>query len=120
MGYDTQGLPKNINELLVLSALRAGPRHGYQIALDVEDVSGGVFDLQHGTLYPLLHRLERDGRVEGRWTVGGGRRRKEYSLTPAGRRHLGVEGRALHAAMQRLSEVLGVADAKLRPRRAEG
>ena len=119
MSYDTQGLSRSINELLVLSALRKGRRHGYQIALDVEDASGGVFDLQHGTLYPLLHRLERDGLVEGRWTEAGGRRRKEYALTPAGRRHLGVEGRALHVAMQCLSEVLGVATTGLRPRRVQ-
>jgi DNA-binding PadR family transcriptional regulator len=120
MSYDTQGLARNINELLVLSALRKGRRHGYQIALDVEAASGGVFDLQHGTLYPLLHRLERDGLIAGRWREGDGRRRKEYTLTAAGRRHLGVEGRALHVAMERLSEVLGIAHTVLRPRRAQG
>ncbi len=120
MGYDTQALPKNINELLVLSALRGGVKHGYQIALDVEDASGGMFDLQHGPLYPLLHRLERDGLVAGRWTEGGGRRRKEYALTAAGRKHLGREGRALRAAMQRLVELLGVSDGGLRARPAEG
>lgn len=121
MTIDTQSLGRSVNELLVLAALRSGPRHGYQIALDVEAASDGVFDLQHGTLYPLLHRLERDGLVTGRWTEQSGRRRKEYALTAAGRRHLGAEAQALRATMERLIDMLGATgDGTLRTRTSEG
>lgn len=88
MAVDTQFLGKRMNELLVLSTLRSGARHGYQIALEVESRSGGAFELQHGTLYPILHRLEREGLIRGRWQKEAGRQRKEYVLTRAGRRHL--------------------------------
>jgi PadR family transcriptional regulator, regulatory protein PadR len=91
---DIQGLARGINELLVLSTLREGSKHGYQIALDVESESGGVFTFQHGTLYPILHRLEDEGLIRGAWSRGPGRRKKVYSLTEAGRRHLeGATGR---------------------------
>ena len=58
-------LSKRINELMVLAVLEHGPAHGYQIALSVEERTGGTFSFQHGTLYPILHRLEDEGRVRG-------------------------------------------------------
>jgi PadR family transcriptional regulator PadR len=85
---DVQALGRTIHEVLILAVLRTGPRHGYQIALDVEEETGGAFTFQHGTLYPILHRLEAAGRIRGRWDRSGGRRRKEYALTPEGRAHL--------------------------------
>lgn len=85
---DLQALSKRINEMLVLGTLRDDEKHGYQIAMDVADESLGLFEIQHGTLYPILHRLEDRGWIEGRWEKGDGRRRKVYRLTPAGRRHL--------------------------------
>ena len=63
--FDVQGFARGINELLILSTLRDGAKHGYQIALDVEEGSNGLFRFRHGTLYPILHRLERDGHIEG-------------------------------------------------------
>lgn len=88
---DIQAFAKGMNELLVLAALRSGPRHGYQIALELERRSGGLFSLQHGTLYPILHRLERGGLIAGEWSRRGGRRRKVYALTASGRTHLDAE-----------------------------
>ena len=80
-----QALPRTCNEALILAALAAGPRHGYQIALDLEARSGGAFRLKHGTLYPILHRLEGEGYIEGAWSDEGPRgKRKAYRLTPAG------------------------------------
>ena len=79
--FDAQGFARGIHELLVLAALREEPRHGYQIALDVEAQSNGVFRFRHGTLYPLLHRMEANGLIQGRWSSGAGRRKKVYSLT---------------------------------------
>lgn len=88
---DIQAFAKGMNELLVLAALRSGARHGYQIAVDLERRSGGLFSLQHGTLYPILHRLEREGLLRGEWSRVGGRRRKVYGLTAAGRERLAEE-----------------------------
>lgn len=87
--FDSQLTTRRINELLILSVLSHAPMHGYQIALEVEERSGGFFRLQHGTLYPILHRLEEEGVVGGDWSdPAQGRARKQYSLTRAGRRYL--------------------------------
>lgn len=74
---------------MILTQLReASPLHGYQVALEVEERSGGFFPFSHGTLYPILHRLERDGLIAGQWSdPAKGRPRKEYALTEAGRVH---------------------------------
>jgi PadR family transcriptional regulator PadR len=103
---DTQTVGRRINELLVLSSLQTGAKHGYQIALDVERETGGAFGLQHGTLYPILHRLEKEGSIKGVWT-GEGRRRKEYLLTRDGLQRLGREAGSLSAAFERLLTILG-------------
>lgn len=76
---------------LLLAVLEEGPRHGYAIIEALRTGSGGAFDLPTGTVYPALHRLERAGLVGSRWHVIGGRRRREYELTPSGRRALGDE-----------------------------
>lgn len=100
--FDVQGFARDINVLLVLSILRGGPLHGYQIALDVETQSNGLFRFRHGTLYPILHRLEAEGLVRGAWSrEGGGRKRKEYRLTPRGERHLEGEAERVEDIMRR-------------------
>ncbi|HLU26298.1 MAG TPA: helix-turn-helix transcriptional regulator [Longimicrobiales bacterium] len=104
---DTQSFAKRINELLVLAALRDEPKHGYQIGLDVEAASGGMFVFQHGTLYPILHRLEAAGLIAGRWEAHGGRRRKVYEITRAGLRHLEQDRERCRVTFLRLLEVLG-------------
>lgn len=104
---DVQTLGRTIHEVLILAVLRERPKHGYQIALDVEEETGGVFTFQHGTLYPILHRLDREGRIRGRWDRGGGRRRKVYALTESGRSHLAEEGRQVVAALRALEVVIG-------------
>lgn len=105
---DTQGIARSINELLVLATLRDGAKHGYQIALDVENGSGGAFLLQHGTLYPILHRLERDGSIRGRWVEPRGeRRRKQYVLTAAGRRRLGERVLEVRSIFEQVLALVG-------------
>lgn len=99
-------LSKRINELLVLAVLDHGPAHGYQIALAVEERTGGVFSFQHGTLYPILHRLEAEGRVRGVWH-GEGRRRKTYHLTKAGRAQLAGGASELERQYRALFGLLG-------------
>lgn len=86
--FDVQGFARGINELLILSTLQEGAKHGYQIAVDVEGGSNGLFRFRHGTLYPILHRLEKRGHIRGSWSREEGRRRKLYALTEKGERHL--------------------------------
>jgi PadR family transcriptional regulator PadR len=103
---DIQAFAKGINELLVLAVLVDGPKHGYQIALDLERRSGGLFSLQHGTLYPILHRLEREKRIRGSWAEEGGRRRKVYALTAPGRRQFEQDSARCHEVFQGLLNVV--------------
>jgi len=92
-------LAKHFNECLILSSLRRGPKHGYQLALDIEERSEGRFGFKHGTLYPILHKLEKDGLIEGAWSDEGQRgKRKRYQLTRDGKRYL----RELRAAWESL------------------
>lgn len=84
--FDSQSLGRRLNELLILSELDRGGMHGYQMAMDIEERSGGYFPFSHGTLYPILHRLEKSGLIAGQWSdPTEGRPRKEYALTEAGR-----------------------------------
>jgi PadR family transcriptional regulator, regulatory protein PadR len=72
-------------DLLILATLhRTGPAHGYALIAALRDRSGGAFDLPEGTVYPALHRLERDGAVTSSWAAGSARRRRVYALTPTG------------------------------------
>lgn len=87
--FDSQSLGRRINELLILRELERGPLHGYQVMLQIEERSGGYFQFNHGTLYPILHRMDKGGLVSSQWSdPGEGRPRKEYSLTEAGRTYL--------------------------------
>jgi DNA-binding PadR family transcriptional regulator len=73
---------------ILLAVLEPGPRHGYAIMEALRIRSGGHVDLPTGTVYPALHRLERAGLIQASWSAVGGRRRRVYELTPAGRRAL--------------------------------
>ena len=75
--------------LLILKALLLQELHGYGIARWVEQVSGDVLQIEEGSLYPALRRLEDRGFIESRWAMTeNNRRARWYALTPAGRRHL--------------------------------
>src|SRR5438105_3821405 len=69
---------------LVLAALQSRPAHGYAIADTLRARGDGASDVPEGTLYPVLHRLERAGLVSSRWREGNGRRRRVYQLTANG------------------------------------
>ncbi len=75
-------------DMLLLAALQNGPAHGYGVIDDLKRRSEGAFELQEGTIYPALHRLERSGMVESEWSIENGRRRRVYVLTRKGRRTL--------------------------------
>ncbi len=65
--FETQNLTKNSNESLILAILYKEHKHGYQIALDIEENSNRQFKFNHGTLYPILHKLEKEGLIKGTW-----------------------------------------------------
>jgi len=103
----TQNLTKSCNEALILASLRAGPRHGYQLALDIEQKGGGTFKFNHGTLYPILHKLEKEGLIAGAWSAEGPRRkRKSYTLTGRGRRYADQQLAAWQEFMRRFLAVV--------------
>ena len=84
-------------DLLVLAVLARGSAHGYAVIESLREQSAGAFDLPEGTVYPALHRLERQGEVASEWSDAGGRRRRVYRLTRRGRTSLGREREAWRA-----------------------
>jgi DNA-binding PadR family transcriptional regulator len=75
-------------DLLLLAVLAEGPAHGYAVICSLRARSGGTFDLPEGTIYPALHRLERQGLLDSRWLDEAPRRRRVYALTPKGEQAL--------------------------------
>src|SRR5215472_10667391 len=73
---------------LLLAALEDSPRHGYAVIEALRQSTGGQLDLPTGTIYPALRRLEHAGLITGSWSLVGGRQRREYRLTAAGKRAL--------------------------------
>jgi PadR family transcriptional regulator PadR len=93
-GYSKE-LLKGAADTLVLSAFAEGEMYGYQVVKELERRSQGFFQLKEGTLYPILHRLEKQGLLSARWvTMPNGSERRYYALTRSGR----------HALSDKLSE----------------
>jgi transcriptional regulator len=79
-------------DLLILKAVSLGPLHGYGVLLRIQQISGDTLQIQQGSLYPALYRLEHQGLVAARWGESENRRRaKYYRLTAAGQRRLREE-----------------------------
>ncbi|REF35110.1 PadR family transcriptional regulator [Thermasporomyces composti] len=94
-------------DALLLAALEDGPLHGYAIIESLQVRSGGALDAPTGSVYPALRRLERAGYISGEWNVVGGRRRRTYALTPAGRLALARERDAWGHFTKVIGEALG-------------
>lgn len=78
-------LLKGSTDTILLSLLAQQPMYGYQIVKEVARRSGGYFRFREGTLYPALHRLEREGLIQGQWQQAPtGQQRRYYSITPKG------------------------------------
>lgn len=76
-------------DLMILQTLRWGPQHGHGIGQAIRASSGNAFQVEHGTLYPALHRLERRGWLTAEWKMSeANRRARYYRLTPNGRKQL--------------------------------
>jgi PadR family transcriptional regulator len=80
-------------DMLILRTLLSGPSHGHQIAKHIQRTTEDVLQVEHGSLYPALHRLERKGWLVSKWETAKDRNRefKYYRLTPAGRKQLARE-----------------------------
>jgi PadR family transcriptional regulator PadR len=82
-------LTRGTLDLLILKALSWGPRHGYAVVDWIEQATGAALTIGEGTLYPALHRLERQGWVEAEWGLSeNNRHAKFYRISPTGRRRL--------------------------------
>ena len=79
-------------DLLVLKTLSLTPMHGWGISLRIQQISKGVLEVNQGSLYPALQRLEKSGLIDSDWgTTDNNRRARYYRITAAGRRALGQE-----------------------------
>jgi transcriptional regulator len=91
-------------DLIVLQTLRWGPMHGYGISQMIRARSGERFQVETGSLYPALHRLERQGWIAAGWTTSENNQRvREYRLTARGRKQLAAE----RGKWEQLTEVMG-------------
>ncbi len=90
-------------DLLILRTLQTGPMHGWDIAERIEQTSQKVLQVNQGSLYPALHRLEHQGWIKADWGISElGRRARFYQLTAAGRKQLDLES----ADWDRISEAI--------------
>ena len=102
-------LKKGTTAFLILSLLEVEPRHGYELSKLIESRSRGVVTIYAASLYPLLYRMEREGLIDGRWVEKPGeRRRRYYTLTPAGARQLEAERRGWTAFVRAVAQITGV------------
>ena len=91
-------------DVMILKTLSWGPAHGYGVASWIEQVTGDTLQIEEGSLYPALHRLEKRGWIESEWGLSeNNRRAKFYRLTAEGRKRLGVES----TSWARFAEAVG-------------
>jgi PadR family transcriptional regulator, regulatory protein PadR len=95
-------------DALLLSVLKAGPAHGYEVVSELRSRSGGEFDLPEGTVYPALHRLERQQLLVSEWDLHAGRRRRMYRLTADGEAALVTSAQEWRRFSASVDAVLGV------------
>ncbi len=96
-------------ELVLLQLLKAEPTNGYDLSLRIQAVTRDVLNVNAGSLYPALYRLERRGLVKAHWAeTANGRRAKVYSVTRAGRKHLADERESWERFSGALAAILKV------------
>src|SRR5215470_13478613 len=97
-------------DLLILRTLQKEPQHGWAIAERIEQISEHVLEVNQGSLYPALHRLEHEGWIKSEWGVSElGRRARFYRLTPAGRKQLNAESNDWERLSAAINRVLRMA-----------
>jgi PadR family transcriptional regulator, regulatory protein PadR len=91
-------------DMIVLAALVDNPCHGYAVIQEIRRRSSGAFELPEGTIYPVLHRLEKNGLLRSHWATGeSGKKRRVYALTRSGQKALAGH----RATWRRFSEAIG-------------
>src|SRR3954454_4585962 len=97
-------------DLLILKTLTLAPMHGWGISQRIQQFSRGILDVNQGSLYPALQRLEQKGWIESRWqTTENNRRAKYYDLTTAGRRAVGAETANWRRYVEAVEFILAIA-----------
>jgi transcriptional regulator len=108
MSPNTPLLPGTL-ELVVLQLLQAEPTNGYDLSLRIQAITKDVLNVNAGSLYPALYRLEKRGLIQGRWQeTESGRRAKTYSVTSAGRKQLADERESWERFAGALRAILSV------------
>ena len=103
-------LPGTLHLLILKTLARGGEMHGYEIARSIQQTSRDVLQVEEGSLYPALQRLELNGWVEGEWGLSANNRRARfYKLTPAGRKKLSVETERYKEMAGAIARVIGIA-----------
>jgi PadR family transcriptional regulator PadR len=97
-------------DLLILRTLQTGPQHGWAISERIEQISQAVLEVNQGSLYPALHRLEHRGWIEAKWGISDlGKRARFYRLTAAGRKQLDLETESWQRLSVAIDRVLRLA-----------
>jgi len=103
-------LPQGTLDLLILKTVALGPQHGWAISEWMQQISSDVLQIQQGSLYPALHRLERRGWLKARWgTSENNRRAKYYELTGSGRKQLEAQADSWRKLTIAVDQVLDMA-----------
>lgn len=107
LGVKQSGLVQGTLDMLILKTLALEPMHGYGIGVRIEQISKGVFQVNAGSLFPALRRLERDGLIVGDWRpTKNNRRAKYYALTTKGRATLKRETRDWEVQSAAIARIL--------------
>jgi len=110
MGHDAADVLRGTLDLLILKTLTLEPMHGWGISARIQQVSRGALDVNQGSLYPALQRLEQRGWVESDWrTTENNRRAKYYRLTASGRRAVGAETASWRRYVEAVDLILDIA-----------
>src|SRR5215813_13579511 len=110
MDNERLDLPQGTLDLLILKILALEPQHGWAISERIQQISSDVLQIQQGSLYPALHRMERRGLIKAKWGVSDNNRRaKYYELTKTGRRQLEMHKDAWMKLTAAMAQVLGTA-----------
>jgi PadR family transcriptional regulator, regulatory protein PadR len=113
-GDSTIDLLQGTLDMLVLKAVSLGPLHGYGVLLRIQQISQNRLEIQQGSLYPALYRLEHEGWIAGEWGQSENKRRARfYRLTAAGRRRLEAEAKKWNQFAAVIGTILSTAPEEL-------
>ena len=97
-------------EIMILQSLRLKPMHGYALVKHIKRASDELLQIEEGSLYPALQRLELNGWIEGEWGLSANNRRARfYKLTPDGRKHLAAESARYRQVTGAVARIMGFA-----------